>query len=183
MHTLLNWICSGSVLCSQCSLQAHRLEMQYPKYVFLTYGTYEPQWWVSQSNPTDDECTSDDIAYTLQFSLAVSQFTTSTRENNNIFYHVCYDAVFSLAYALERVFENEDNKTSWNMCNKTKSECCQYIDNSYTSSLINERLRDTDFIGCSVSVKYCFLKPPKMKLLLSVDNNNNCKCIIIILPS
>ena len=148
--------------------------MRYPKYVFLTYGIYEPQWWVSQSNHIDDGCSSDDIAHTLQFSLAVSHLDTSMRENN-IFYHSCYDAVFSLAYALERVFENEDTNTLWNMRNK--AECCQCMGTSYTSLLINEQLQDTDFIGCSVSL-YCFLKPPKIKLFLSVGNNN---CIIIIL--
>ena len=130
--------------------------MRYPKHVFLTYGTYEPQWWVSQSDHTDDGCSSDDIAYTLQFSLAVSHFNTSTRDN--IFYHVCYDAVFSLAYALERVFEDEDTNTLWNMRNK--AECCQCMGTSCTSLLINEQLRDTDFIGWSVSI--AFLNLPKL---------------------
>ena len=128
-------------------MQAHRLGMQYPKYVFLTYGTYEQQWWISQSNHSDNECSSDDIAYTLQYSLAVTHFNTSMR--NNMFYHVYYDAVLSLAYALERVVENESGYALRKMNDKI-----QCIDNSYTkniSSLVNEELRNTNFVGSSVS--------------------------------
>ena len=86
-------------------MQAYRLGMRYPKYVFITYGAYEHQWWVSQSNHSDDECSSDDIANMLQYSLAVTHFNTLMKDN--MIYHVCYDAVLSLAYALERVVENE----------------------------------------------------------------------------
>ena len=128
--------------------------IHYPKYAFLTYGTYEPQWWISQSR-SDDECSSDDVAYTLQYSLAVSHFNSSMRDNDNniLFYHVCYDAVFSLAYALEKVAENEQINTS--MGDKI---LCQCMDNAYSeniSSLINEQLRNTSFIGGSVSMMYC----------------------------
>ena len=125
--------------------------IHYPKYAFLTYGTYEPQWWISQS---DDECSSDDIAYTLQYSLAVSHFNSSMRDNDNniLFYHVCYDAVFSLAYALEKVAENEQINTLSSMGDKI---LCQCMDNAYSkniSSLINEQLRNISFIGDSVSM-------------------------------
>ena len=66
-------------------------------------------------------------------------------------YHVCYDAVLSLAYALERVVENESGYALRKMNDKIKSQC---IDNSYTeniSSLVNEELRNTNFVGSSVS--------------------------------
>ena len=122
--------------------------MHYPKYVFLTYGNYESPWWISQF---DDECSSDDIAYTLQYSLAVSHFSNSMR--NNLFYHVCYDAVFSLTFALEKVVESEGIDALSSMSDKI---CCQCMENAYSgniSSLINEQLRSTDFIGSSVSIE------------------------------
>ena len=115
--------------------------MQYPKYVFLTYGTYEPLWWISQSNHSDDGCSSDDIAHTLHYSLAVSYFNASMRDN--MFYHVCYDAVFSLANVLDRVIENDALK---HMNDKINYQC---IDSSYAtnvSSLINEQLRDKNLL-------------------------------------
>ena len=129
-------------------LKASRMGMRYPKYVFLTYGTYEPQWWLSQGNHSEDGCTSDDLAHTLQYSLAVSHLDTSMMDG--ILYHVCHDAVYSLAYALKDVIQNGgSDATSLNMGDKTISEC------RYTSSislLINEQLRYTNFIGNSVSV-------------------------------
>ena len=133
-------------------MQAYRLGVRYPKYVFLTYGTYEHQWWVSQSSHSDDECSSDDIANMLQYSLAVSHFNTSMRDSN-IFYHVCYDAVVSLAYALDRVIQNEGNDTLWNMDDRNKFEHCQCRYSSNMSSLISEQMRNVEFIGSSVSIK------------------------------
>ena len=65
-----------------------------------------------------------------------------------MFYHICYDAVLSLANVLDRVFENDALKL---MNDKINYHC---IDNSYAtniSSLINEQLRSTNFTGSSVS--------------------------------
>jgi hypothetical protein len=126
--------------------------MHYPKYVFLTYGTYEPQWWISQF---DDDCSSDDIAYSLQYSLAVSHFNYSMRDNDNIFYHICYDAVLSLAYALEKVAENERINTDTSSSMGDKMHCKRMENNIYSgnlSSLLNEKLRNTSFVGDSVSI-------------------------------
>ena len=72
-------------------------------------------------------------------------------DNNILFYHVCYDAVFSLVYALEKVAEN-NTVTSSHMDEKIR---CQGMDNAYSgniSSLINEQLRNISFIGDSVSM-------------------------------
>ena len=144
--------------------------MHYPKYVFLTYGTYEPWWWISQS---DDECSSDDIANTLQYSLAVSHFNSSMRNNDNniLFYHVCYDAVFSLVYALEKVAENKqiNTVTSSHMDEKIR---CQGMDNAYSgniSSLINEQLRNISFIGDSVSMIYGYINKMWLCMILALD--------------
>ena len=117
--------------------------------MFLTYGTYEPLWWISQSNHSDDdECSSDDLANTLQYSLAVSHFNASMTEN--ILHHVCYDAVFSLAYALKRVMQNGGSDTL--SLNVGESEHCQCRYTSYISSLIDEQLRNMNFFGKSVSI-------------------------------
>ena len=127
--------------------------IQYPKYVFLTYGMYEPQWWNSQGNHSGDECSSEDIAYTLQYSLAVSHFNTSVM--NNIHYHVCYDAVLSLAYALKSVIQNGgSDATIPNMDDITGSEHkqCRYTSN--VSLRINKQLRNMSFMGNSVSINY-----------------------------
>ena len=79
--------------------------MKYPKYVFLTYGSYESQWWTTHSNETKDivGCSPDDIAEVLQFSLAALHFRTPSRDN--LFYHSCYDATWTLAYALNRTMD------------------------------------------------------------------------------
>ena len=45
--------------------------------------------------------------------------------DSNIFYHVCYDAVVSLAYALDKVIQNEGSDTLWNMDDRNKFEHCQ----------------------------------------------------------
>ena len=128
--------------------------IQYPKYVFLTYGMYEPQWWNSQGNHSGDECSSEDIAYTLQYSLAVSHFNASMM-NNNIPYHICYDAVLSLAYALKSVIQNGGSDAAILSMFPDSVIGSEYRQCRYTSSIslrINEQLRNTSFIGNSVSI-------------------------------
>ena len=49
--------------------------MLYPKYIFLTFGSYESHWWI----PPDDEdvfhnCTPTQRVKVLQRSLAASHF-------------------------------------------------------------------------------------------------------------
>lgn len=129
--------------------------MRYPKYLFLTYG--DSQWW---SNFNDDECTSDDIAHALEFSLAVSYFHMLLREK--MFYNTCYDATWALAYVLHGIIEDidlyvGDYVSDYVDDNATDMEYgCSYssdgIENSRElHSLINEGLRNINFTGKSVS--------------------------------
>ena len=53
--------------------------MKYPQYVFLTYGTYEPQWWtINDETFTDDKlkCNPEERAEVLEFSLATLHFSS-----------------------------------------------------------------------------------------------------------
>ena len=133
--------------------------MKYPKYLFLTYRTYEFQLLVSQfqSNHTDEECTSDDIANALQFSLAISTFHTLKRDK--LFYYTCYDATWALAHALDGVMDDID----WHISdyvndNATEVECsCSQMVNNFGGSselhsLINGKLRTINFTGISVRI-------------------------------
>lgn len=45
--------------------------MKYPKYLFITYGTYETQWWRVEDVET---CTAEQRAIGLQFSLAALHY-------------------------------------------------------------------------------------------------------------
>ena len=53
-------------------MQAYKLGIKYPKYVFLTYGSYQSQWW--SSDEVSDECSPEEIAEVLHFSLAALYF-------------------------------------------------------------------------------------------------------------
>ena len=141
--------------------------MRFPKYVFLTYGIYGSQWWLSQSNPYDEECSSDDIAHALEFSLAVSYFHTLMGEK--IFYNTCYDATWALALALNGVIEDidlyigdyigdyisdydDDNVTYMEYSCDCSGQMIDSIENiRELHSLINKRLWSVNFTGKSVS--------------------------------
>ena len=69
---------------------------------------------------------------------------------DNIFYDICYDAVLSLAYALEKVIENKGISTLLTNC--VHCQCMKNIYSGNISLLISEQLRNTDFIGSSVSI-------------------------------
>lgn len=47
--------------------------MKYPQYLFLTYGSYESQWWASQMDEPIN-CSPEDRAEVLQFSFAALHF-------------------------------------------------------------------------------------------------------------
>ena len=135
--------------------------LKYPKYLFMTYGFYEPMWWTSQHNDTDDECSSENVAEVLQFSLAVSHFHSPWREM--MYYHVCYDATWTLAYALDKVVQDTQlNYTNQNLLwndNTLRFRCGQLIDKlcrGYDSmySLLNKYLKFMNFSGVSVSLHY-----------------------------
>lgn len=56
-------------------MQAHKLGMRYPKHLFLTYGTYESQWWTLENDGSVEgelRCNAEDRAKVLEFSLAAA---------------------------------------------------------------------------------------------------------------
>lgn len=63
--------------------------MKYPQYLFLTYGSYESQWWAAQMDEEVDliNCNPQDRAEVLQFSLAALHFPS--------FFSVNASAIFS----------------------------------------------------------------------------------------
>jgi hypothetical protein len=52
--------------------------MRYPKHLFLTYGTYESQWWAVEDDESfikeELNCSAEDRAKVLEFSLAALHF-------------------------------------------------------------------------------------------------------------
>lgn len=139
---------AGLQLHSDGLMQAHNLGIKYPKYVFLTY---EPQWWIIQNDDGSNvyKCSSEDIAEVLQFSLAVS----------HLYYYVCYDATWALAYALHEVVEDidlhcedelNDDSTGYEFCQMFTKFCRS--DYNKIHSLMRKYLKTTNFTGSSVSL-------------------------------
>jgi hypothetical protein len=81
--------------------------MRYPKYMFLSYGMYDSHWWMGKKMSID-ECSSGDIAEVLQYSLAAIHFHKPYRSNAT-FNHSCYDATYTLAFALNKTIEGTYN--------------------------------------------------------------------------
>ena len=71
--------------------------MKYPKYLFLTYGSYESKWWIA---PLDEDvyhqCTPEQRAEVLQYSLAVRQLQDSI-EDSDI---ESYSGIVRLSYVI-----------------------------------------------------------------------------------
>lgn len=86
-------------------MQAHALEIKYPKYLFLMYGSNEPYW--SNEVDSDDQfmhsCGLEDIAEALHYSLAALQFRSLS--SNELYHLPCYDATWTLALALNATLE------------------------------------------------------------------------------
>lgn len=59
--------------------------MRYPKYVFLTYGTYDPLWWTLSEEVagTSSECTRENIAEVLEYQLAALHYPSSSFYGNS----------------------------------------------------------------------------------------------------
>ena len=51
--------------------------MRYPKHLFLTYGSYQPHWWTIEDKEEELNCSVEDRAEVLQFSLAAHNALTS----------------------------------------------------------------------------------------------------------
>lgn len=83
--------------------QAYRLGMKYPKYTFLTYGVYGFDWWRKKSDHVD-QCGPQAIASVLLYSLAGVHYQKYF-ENRDAFYGSCYDAIFTLAHALDETID------------------------------------------------------------------------------
>lgn len=118
--------------------EAYRLGMKYPKYTFLTYGVYGFDWWRKKSDHVD-QCGPQAIASVLLYSLAGVHYQKYF-ENRDAFYGSCYDAIFTLAHALD----------------ETIDEHIQIKNSSLQDSLIVKRkhLQNVSFDGKSGEV--CF---------------------------
>ena len=57
--------------------------MKYPQYLFLTYGSYESQWWAVQMDEEVEViiCSPQDRAEVLQFSFVALHFPSFSSEN------------------------------------------------------------------------------------------------------
>ena len=53
-------------------LQAHREMLKYPKHLFITYGSYETNWWATQDVL---DCTPEERAEVLKYSLAALHYS------------------------------------------------------------------------------------------------------------
>ena len=130
-------------------MQAHKLGMKYPNYVFLTYGSYKSQWWINY----EENCSPDDIAKVLQFSLAALHFDVSCRDK--MFYHFCYDATWVLAHTLHGSIGT--NESLWR-ASSSRSECSEVITDCFCklqgnlSCQMMDRLQTLKFKGTSVSI-------------------------------
>ena len=59
--------------------------MKYPQYLFLTYGSYESQWWALQIDEEVEpiNCSPEDRAEVLQFSFAALHFPSFSSANTS----------------------------------------------------------------------------------------------------
>ena len=51
-------------------IQAYGGGFLYPKYMFITFGWYPNQWWEMPTNTSQYNCTADQIAEVLRYTLA-----------------------------------------------------------------------------------------------------------------
>lgn len=65
---------------------------------------YDSNWWMGKKMSID-QCSPEDIAEVLQYSLAVMHFHTELFRSNAMFNHSCYDATFTLAFALNKTIQ------------------------------------------------------------------------------
>ena len=127
-------------------MQAHKLGMKYPKYVFLTYGFYKSQWWINY----EETCSPYDIAEVLQFSLAALHFNIPCRDK--MFYQFCYDAIWVLAYTLHGSIGTNENllRASGSECGEV-TDCFCKLQGNFSCQMM-DRLQIIKFKGTSVSI-------------------------------
>ena len=88
------------------------LGLKYPRHLFLTYGSYESQWWLVDDK-YEDQCSPKDRAEVLQFSLAAlhyplpkeSLLTANKVDTDFEFGRSCRDGVWTLAIALNNTIK------------------------------------------------------------------------------
>lgn len=124
--------------------------IRYPKYVFLTYGTYETYWWSTYSDSI--ECSPEDIADVLKYSLAATHFNVLS--NESLFYRHCYDATMVLAYVLNYTLNDAIIPKFGKDVNTTPDPSCSPAkDSSFGRSFtqrMKQYLQEIDFEGISV---------------------------------
>lgn len=61
-------------------MQAYKQGLRYPKQHFIIYGWYNTGWWIEGDSEKKLSCTKEEIAETLDYTLAVlpSEFYTNT---------------------------------------------------------------------------------------------------------
>ena len=141
--------------------------------MFITYatGVYGSQWWRAQNSRDKrlhgNGCSSENIEEVLQFSLAVSNFHATSR--NEIYYDLCHDATFALAYSLHAATQLEtspyyyrSNGVMWNekFLNNDTTSCEHEVVHfrrcgNSTHSLLSNHLKNVSFIGATVSYSSC----------------------------
>lgn len=104
----------------------------------------------------DIDCSPEDIAEVLQYSLAAVQYSQSDNEQ----YNLHYDATWSLAYALDNVIKSEEYYddpplgTSQSEISGSGSECNNLLGyklRGFAPTLMRRYLLITNFTGLSVS--------------------------------
>ena len=55
-------------------MQAHRLGLKYPKHLFIMYGSYETNWWATKEDALVLDCSPEDRAEVLTYSLAALHY-------------------------------------------------------------------------------------------------------------
>lgn len=58
-------------------MQAHKQNLRYPGYVWITHGWYSEQWWMEGGV----NCTGDELQSFLEGAIAISHFPTASNEN------------------------------------------------------------------------------------------------------
>ena len=115
------------------------------------YGTYETHWWAKVDD--DINCSPEDIAEVLQYSLAAMQYSPSDNEQ----YNLHYDTTWSLAYALNDVIKSEEyyeNPLIQSEISGSGYECnylLGYKLRGFAPMLMRRYLLVTNFTGLSVS--------------------------------
>lgn len=122
--------------------------MKYPKYTFLTYGSYELQWWTKVDGNLSP-CSHKDVADVLQFSLAVLHFPVLPQDN-----HLSFHATWTLAYALHNAIKEFPDVDS-SVVDASGLDCVQWNDyksRGFAPMLLTKYLLATNLTGMSVSI-------------------------------